>query len=570
MIPCTLLGGSAAQPVSDRRAASLMDPDHFEARIPEVTDRQQWEARKNELREIALNSAGLWPPLPKTPLNPRVFDEKRGNGFRVAKVYFESLPGFLATGNLYRPEAGSGPFPAVLSAHGHWQYGRLNNEEGGSVPGRAIDLARMGFVLLSIDMVGYNDSLQLPHDRVKSRAQLKADQPLPYEARLFRPDFAFPRAELYGLSLAGLQLWNGIRAIDFLVSLPEVDAQRIGVTGASGGATQTLLLMAVDDRIQAAAPVNIIGATKHPGCRCENPRGLWRHTSTIELSATFAPKPLLLPSATEDPWTHSFPERELPIFKKYYALYGAEDQVANVHVTAGHNYNAETRAAVYAWFARHLKSPNPPITDPDGVTQELKQLGDLRVFPEHILPEQALSGQEVIENWIAQSEKDLQAALPASPADLPEFVSTFGKRLAQIQDVATGLAFARARWPKDPLTLVGLGRCGLLAALGGAVSGEADRVVVDLAGRNPGLDAELLELLPVASLRRAGDLRTAALLLMRKPLELVNPGASFDRTWYRERAAAVGLSQNLRFRESTSIWPPDRFLVSDKRSQFDR
>ncbi|MGH9159253.1 MAG: acetylxylan esterase [Vicinamibacteraceae bacterium] len=678
-----LLGGSAAQPGSDRRSASLMDADHFEARIPEVTSREQWEARKKELRAIALNSTGLWPPPPKTPLNAKVLDEKKGPGFRVAKVYFESLPGFLVTGNLYRPASGNGPFPAVLSPHGHWTYGRLNNEESGSVPGRCIDLARMGFVVFAIDMIGYNDSLQLPHDPSKSRAQLKADAPLPYEARLSRDDFDFPQAELYGLSLAGLQTWNGVRAVDFLVSLPDVDAQRIGVTGASGGATQSLLLMAVDDRIQVAAPVNIIGTTKHPGCRCENPPGLWRDTTTVELAATFAPKPLLLPSATEDPWTHDFPERELPIFKKYYALYGAEGNVDNVHIAAGHNYNAETRAAVYEWFARHLKSPNPPITDPVAVAPELRALGDLRVFPDHILPKQALSGRDVIENWIARSDKDFQAALPASAADLPEFVSTFGTHLAQvlgvevrpkvdvretaekksagslryerlvtgrsgrdeavrvdvlsadsaaqgtlvvvqghelpalvgpdgtpeayaktlvssgyrlvtiggyasgelrilrkdwealswpwaynrddrlngIQDVVTGLAFARERWPTDRLTVVGLGRSGLLTAFGAAVFGGADRVVVDLAGRDPGLDAELLELLPVASLRRVGDFRTAALMLMRKPLELVNPGASFDRTWYEARAAAVGLSRNLRFREATTIWPPDRFLA---------
>ncbi|MPZ18923.1 MAG: hypothetical protein GEV06_13560 [Luteitalea sp.] len=678
---CALLGGAATQRGPDHRAGSLMDANHFEARIPEVADRQQWEARKKELRELVLNSTGLWPPLPKTPLRPKMFDEKQGDGFRVAKVYFESVPGFLVTGNLYRPASGNGPFPAVITPHGHWPYGRLTNSESGNIPGRSIDLARMGFIVFAIDMIGYNDSLQLPHDSSKSRAQLNADVPLPYEPRLFRADFDFPEAELYGLSLAGLQLWNAVRAVDFLVSLPDVDPRRIGVTGASGGATQSLLLMAVDDRIQVAAPVNIIGATKHPGCRCENAPGLWRDMSTIELAATFAPKPLLLPSATEDPWTHRFPERELPIVKKYYALYGAEDHVANVHVTAGHNYNAETRAAVYAWFARHLKSPHAAITAPVPVAPELKALGDLRLFPEHILPEHALSGQDVIENWIAQSEKDLHAALPGSPADLPAFVSTFGARLAQvlgveaqpsvdirpltetttgrlryerfvtgrsgrdeavqidvlsadrssrgtlvlvrsheleglvtpdgtpaayatalvsqgyrlvtiggyasgelqiprkdwealswphvynrdhrlngIQDVVTGLAFARKRWPDARLTLVGLGRYGLLTAFGAAISGVADRVIVDLAGRDPGLDSELLELLPVGSLRRVGDLRTATLLLVRKPLDLVNPGPSFDRTWYQERAAAVGLAENLRFRKTTSIWPPNRLL----------
>ena len=113
-------------------------------------------------------------------------------------MYFESLPGFLVTGNLYRPVGGDGPFPAVLSPHGHWTYGRLENTPLVSGPGRAINLARQGFVVFSYDMIGYNDSQQLTHT------------------------FGGRRESLWGLSLAGLQLWNSIRALDFLQSLPYV------------------------------------------------------------------------------------------------------------------------------------------------------------------------------------------------------------------------------------------------------------------------------------------------------------------------------------------------------------
>ena len=115
----------------------------------------------------------------------------------MSKVYFESLPGFFVTGNLYRP-VGQGPFPAVLSAHGHWTYGRLENSPLVSGPGRAITLARQGFVVFTYDMIGYNDSRQLTHA------------------------FGGPREHLWGLSLAGLQLWNSIRSLDFLESLPYV------------------------------------------------------------------------------------------------------------------------------------------------------------------------------------------------------------------------------------------------------------------------------------------------------------------------------------------------------------
>ena len=114
------------------------------------------------LREHVLASAGLLPMPEKTPLAPVVFGEIAHEDYRVAKVYFESLPGFFVTGNLYRP-TGDGPFPAILSPHGHWTYGRLENTEIASVPGRAINLARQGFVVFTYDAIGYNDSRQLPH-----------------------------------------------------------------------------------------------------------------------------------------------------------------------------------------------------------------------------------------------------------------------------------------------------------------------------------------------------------------------------------------------------------------------
>ena len=115
--------------------------------------------------------------------------------------------------------------------------------------------------------------------------------------------------------------------------------------------------------------INIIGAGKHPGCRCENMPGVWLNMSTVELCAAFSPRPLLLMSATEDPWTHSTPEREYPIIKQYYSLYNAETNIRNVHIKAGHNYNAETRASVYEWFCTHLKSKYPLIKNPVATTR---------------------------------------------------------------------------------------------------------------------------------------------------------------------------------------------------------
>lgn len=675
----------AQLPEKDMRASMLADADHFNAasRIPPLGSREQWEARKRELKKKVQISLGLWPLPEKNDLNARIFDWKEGDGFKVAKVHFESRPGYLATGNLWMPTRGDRPFPAVLCPHGHWTYGRLTNSEDGSLPGRYIDFARMGFVVLSIDMVGYNDCIQLPHDNNKSRAQLNADQPVPYEGRQWFGTLDLPVPELYGMNLAGVQVWNCLRGVDFLAGLPEVDPERIGCTGASGGASQTILLMTIDERIKVTAPVNIIGMEKHPGCLCENSPGLWVDATTVELAAAFAPRPMILLSATEDPWTAGFPTRELPFIRKYYELYGAAEMVKNVHIQAGHNYNALTRAAVYEWFCRHLKAAGPPIKDPVPVSTELAALGDLRVFPDHILPESAVRPDQIIREWMQDSEKQYLAGLPASASQLDGFAETWGQALAlllhvdkvaagdilnreessgktgnvsfrrvklgrsgkgdcftvetaagdssplgtlvmvypeevggvflpgadrlrpwieplvskgwrvvrvaghasgelripkkqwdgwswpyaynrgneqnAVQDILTALAWVGKSWPGEKIALAGLSRCGLPAAFAGALSGGLDLTLVDLDNRDPVYDRELLDLMPIGSLKRLGDFRTAALLLARKPLVVLNAGESLDKSWFESESAKLGLAGNLRFARSGEhgLWLPD-------------
>src|SRR3970040_402916 len=155
LVPLVLAAGlSAAQPQyrthNDRREA------------PRFTTAEAWQARAQYRREHVLASAGLIPMPERTPLRPVIFDEVPHADYTVSKVYFESLPGCSVPGNLYKP-TGAGPFPAILSPHGHWTYGRLENTAINSGPGRAIGLARQGFVVFTHDMVGYGDSRQLGH-----------------------------------------------------------------------------------------------------------------------------------------------------------------------------------------------------------------------------------------------------------------------------------------------------------------------------------------------------------------------------------------------------------------------
>ncbi len=370
---------------------------------PQFTSVQNWNARRAYLREHVLASAGLLPMPEKTPLRPEIFGEIKKADYTVSKVYFESLPGFFVTGNLYRP-LGDGPFPAVLSPHGHWTYGRLENTLLNSGPGRAINLARQGFVVFTYDMVGYNDSQQVPHT------------------------FSGQREYLWGLSLSGLQLWDSIRAIDFLESLPYVRRDAIAMTGESGGGTQTFLASAVDDRIAVSVPVNMISLHMQGGCLCENPPGLRLDTTNVEIAATIAPRPLLMISATGD-WTGETLENEYPAVRAIYNLFDAGDRVQAVRITAEHNYNKDSREAMYAWMARWLQQKPADVRVPErSFTPE--SIPNLLVFHGRALPPNAVDVSHLTDNWIAAAKQQLasgdskvfQAALRHSlgfAADMP-------------------------------------------------------------------------------------------------------------------------------------------------------
>lgn len=352
---------------------------------PQYQSAGAWKTRAAYLREHILASAGLLPMPERTALHPVVFGELKHEDYTVSKVYFESLPGFLVTGNLYRP-IGQGPFPAILSAHGHWAYGRLENTSLVSAPGRAINLARQGFVVFTYDMIGYNDSRQLSHT------------------------FGGPRENLWGLSLAGLQLWNSLRSVDFLEGLPYVRRDAIGMTGESGGGTQTFLLAAVDDRIAVAAPVNMISLHMQGGCLCENPPGLRLDTTNVEIAASIAPRPLLMVSATGD-WTANTMESEFPAVRSLYTLSGAADRVHAVRVQAEHNYNRESREAMYAWMARWLQKAPVDVKRPERAFTP-DPLNALLVFHERALPAGALTAAAFTEQWIGTATRQLTATPP--------------------------------------------------------------------------------------------------------------------------------------------------------------
>lgn len=383
-------------PSGDERVTGVR---HGEMHLPTpvYSSRQQWEARARWLREHILNSAGLLPLPPRTPLKAQIFGRIEHADYSVEKVYFQSFPGFLCTGNLYRPVGKKPPYPAVLCPHGHARDGRLtdnpNDNRDTSYAGLCVNLARQGYIALSYDMVGYNDSLQLPHQRISKEW------------------------ELWGIHLLRLQLWNSVRALDFLFTLREVDKRRIGCTGSSGGGAQTFLLTAVDSRVLASAPVCMVSAHYQGGCFCENAPGLrLEPTNNVEIAALAAPRPLLLVAATGD-WTSHTMEEEYPAARAIYALLGAESRVSAVRFEADHNYNRDSREAVYAFFGRWLGVEAPTHEPPFAVDPPER----VRVFPDGALPAGLRRGESVLESLRQRDAELLHARFPRNPQGVPAF-----------------------------------------------------------------------------------------------------------------------------------------------------
>jgi hypothetical protein len=209
------------------------------------------------------------------------------------------------------------------------------------------------------------------------------------------------------MNLAGLQLWNAIRGLDFLQQLPYVRRDELGVTGESGGGTQTFLVSAVDERVAVSAPVNMISLHMQGGDLCENPPGLRLDTNNVEIAATIAPRPLLMVSATGD-WTANTLEREYPAVRSIYSLFNAPDHVFGVRFEAPHNYNQDSREAMYAWMARWLQhgqavakiAERPFTVDPPN---------DVLVFFQRPLPQNAKTAAELTADWIDAAKRQWQS-----------------------------------------------------------------------------------------------------------------------------------------------------------------
>jgi dienelactone hydrolase len=383
--------------------------------FPRYASLADWEKTAADIREHILATTGLLPMPEKCPLNPRITGRLERDGYSVEKVLLETWPGFFLGGSLYRPLGKKGPRPAIINPHGHWARGRISHDpELGSLPGRFINMALQGHVAFAYDMIGYNDTFQLPHDALGERVAL------------------------WGISLLGLQLWNSIRAVDFVASLPEVDPKRIGCTGASGGGSQTFVLTAVEPRLAASLPAVMVSAHMQGGCVCENAPSLRLRYSNVQIAACTAPRPLHLLSCSND-WTKDTATVEFPAIRSIYKLYGAEDKVSFFYQQANHNYNYASRQSCYQFFGKYLLNE----TDPEKLREQpftIESDDNLLALPDKRPTRGAIGHAAIMKSIEGAAQEQLRGAAVKDKPTLKRFRETFGAVLQQTMSIAVPTA----------------------------------------------------------------------------------------------------------------------------------
>jgi dienelactone hydrolase len=421
-IPRALPSGQLPQ---DARLEPLKDLDGYFPFTPSDSP-EAWARRAEEVRTQLRVALGILPEPTRAPLNAAVYGRVEQDDYTVEKVYFESMPGFFVTGNLYRPKS-PGPHPGVLCPHGHWVNARLLIRDDAEMQkelasggerflesGRSIfqslggQLARMGIVAFVYDMLGNSDSQQISLDLAHHFAKQRPAMNTTENWGLFSP-----QAEEHAQSIAGLQAWNSIRSLDFLTSLPDVDPKRIGCTGASGGGTQTMLLGALDPRVTVECPAVMVSTAMQGGCTCENASLLRVGTGNVEFAALFAPRPLGMTAA--DDWTHEMETKGFPELQKHYAMLGAPQQVALwPHLQFKHNYNIVSRENIYGWFNEyfHLGLSGDQLKERQ---HPLLQVEQLSVWDaQHLEPAGGEDFERKLLHWWAE---DAKTQLSSSPEE---------------------------------------------------------------------------------------------------------------------------------------------------------
>jgi cephalosporin-C deacetylase-like acetyl esterase len=334
--------------------------------VAQLTTRAQWDERRAHVRQTFLKMLGGL-PIERAPLNIRRMGTLDRASYRVEKIVFESLPGMYVTGNLYIPQTGQPPYPAVLQPTGH----STTAKNRAFYQTLAIGLAKQGFVVLTYDPLGQGER------RVFYDAELEDSK---VGSTTMEHSMIGIRALLAGESVARYFVWDAMRALDVLESTPVVDRNRLGVTGCSGGGTVTVYLSALDARVKAAAPSCYVTSweqqipTAGPqDAEQQFPDQMKAGIDHIDLVSLAAPMPYLICSTDQDFFSLDGARKAFESARRIWEVYGASDRIDWFHEPGAHGVYKAGRERIYAWMRRWLRQENvgarvdePPIeTEPE-------------------------------------------------------------------------------------------------------------------------------------------------------------------------------------------------------------
>ena len=364
------LASWAAEPDGDAALAAYFRTETAklaERCLADIDTLDDWTSRRDEYRRQLAEMLGLDPMPERTDLKPVVTGRRETEWFTVENLHFQSRPGLYVTGNLYVPKGLEKPAPAVLYVCGHGQvkkdgisYGNKTHYQyhGGW-------FARNGYVCLTIDTLQLGEIEGLHHGTYREGMWW-------WNSRGYTP--------------AGVEAFNGIRALDYLQSRPEVDGERLGVTGRSGGGAYSWWIAALDERVKAAVPVagitdlqnHVVDGCVEGHCDCMFMVNTYRWDYP-QVAALVAPRPLLIANSDSD---GIFPldgvERLHAKVRKIYRLYGADEKLG-LQISAGpHKDTQELQVAAFRWFNRHSKGDSESTVENTGISYFTPE--ELRVF----------------------------------------------------------------------------------------------------------------------------------------------------------------------------------------------
>lgn len=348
--------------------------DFLSKRTQEVESLHSAESWRGYQQKIKANLHKAIGPFPeKTPLNPRVLGKVNKGSFRIEHIVFESQPGFFVTSSLFLPGEVKGrrKAPAIIYCSGHTPLGYRSETYQHTI----LNLVRKGFIVFAVDPVGQGERLQyFDPDTGKSTVGGST------------AEHSYPGSQAFitGSSQARHMIWDGIRAVDYLLSRKEVDVNRIGITGRSGGGTQSAYIAAFDERIKAVAPECYITSFKRllesigPQDAEQNlPGGLSLGIDHGDLLMVRAPKPALMITTTGDFFSIQGARETAVEVSRMYKAFNAGDNFGMCEDDAGHAPTTKNREALYEFFQKHLVNPGDPTDEP----VELLSPEELRVTP---------------------------------------------------------------------------------------------------------------------------------------------------------------------------------------------